>query len=445
MKNKSGLGLLVLEILLSSVVAAALSRVVQGGFFVPDTLHANYLEIFAICLISQVILFGEVVLSRRKWVTRGLYAALSVVAIGVAVATATTLNPVQDTTENYFVAVVIFVVVNVLVFALGRRHTTTIMLFAVSGFLVGYIQLNYASCMTGTSLILVVSALAMTGLRSWRDVDAAAVSSKGTSTSLSVVSALAFPVGACALGCLLVFGVIMPLNPPYLTVELQTEYLAYPEEYVKTAVSPEEDPDNVQESNNVDENRDPETTSDEWQDPDAQMEIAAQSQSNRNDSQMDDDPVGGQGITALALNTQFPWLLLVVALVIVVVMLLWGVPYVVRRRRLDKIKALSPDEQVDALYQFFIERFKRLGLERPANLSAVDYANLYRARIAPFAGSQEAGSFDHLTALYVAHRYAGEQVGEGDLDALYYLYDAFYDNARRELGAFAFRTRYVAL
>ena len=78
-------------------------------------------------------------------------------------------------------------------------------------------------------------------------------------------------------------------------------------------------------------------------------------------------------------------------------------------------------------------------------MTPVDYANKFREHIYPFAGAQEAGTFDHLTALFVAQQYGDAPIADDDLKAMDYLYEDFYKRARKELGLLGYRVRHLTL
>ena len=441
----------VLEFVLCVLIASMLCRTVQGGFNVPDVVH-GYGVNAAVSVILQALLFATMVKPRAKWVLCGVYIGLFAVCAIASIATSTTAIRIDDVQENYFVSVAIFFSVNVACFVLSRTHKRCLVLCGAGGFLAGYIQFMYLTNMTATTMVVVLSALALLFVRSFLDTALRMpVVPKPLAVKGAVVAAV-IPFAACFLGMALVLGVIMPLDPPAAELKLQTVYLKYQEEYVQNGVADAEDPNNKEKTNSTDDSKDPKTTNDRQEDEDADQNDGSESKSKDQNKdylsgEYSDLNLAGavEGITALALNPSIPWnliILLVVALVVVAL----TVPRTVRHRLfIRKVKELPPNSQVKELYRFFLGRFAKLGLAKPENLSVVEYANNFRSRLKPYVGAQTAGSFDHLTALYIQQEYAADPVDQEDLDALYYLYDNFYPNCYKDLGFWRYTFRYYFL
>ena len=457
--------------------------------------------------------------SRVKIATRVAYVLVSIVFIALSVTFTATANPVEDVPENYFVCTCIFVIVNAVVFALSRKRTTTFVLFVAGCIACAYIQLLFEFNMTLDLFLFVVTCFVLMALGGgeqrgvgrqhginqrkqtkagkWNGASEHGFSQTGThpssqtgmrSSSQTVARLLApttllIPIIYSACICALAFGVafciIEVVHPSAVNIELTTEYMAYPEDKVRTAVSPEENPDERDQSNNID-NDDSKTTTDKQEDENSQVENGAGIQEQQNEQNDNRENLGtselardaensndatvsdpntaddasnsnsgssgsSQGITALALNTPTPWFLLIIALIALAVVILYVLPYAARYIRLRKIQKLNPASQITHLYKFFIARFAKLGIARPATTSAIDFANLARARISPYAGSQSPGTFDHLTALYIEQTFGNAKPSPEDLKAMYYLYWQFYKNARTQLGWFKFRFRHIML
>ncbi len=441
--------LLGFELLLCVVAACSLELIVQGGFNVSDAIHHNLALNLAACSVAQVVLGVGAARPSWRWGSRAAFAALLVASCAAAVAVSPQVNPVEDVPENLFVFCALVGIVNAVVFACSRKHLGCVALFALGLFACSYIQLMYTANMLVSTFVFAVAALALLALRFGAQPAAAA---GGKLPAKLVASVVGLPLALCLVASVIVIGIVMPLNPPHATIKLQTIYLAYEEQPVKGVVSLSPDTDNVVTSSNVDESLDPKTTTDKKIDESSEQHdesgtSAPQKKENYLSGKYSDIDLADlvEGARKVALNSSIPWPLLILIVFVLVVVLLVLPRFVVRKVRWQRMRNKGNGTYVITLYRFFLSRFAKLGFAKPDAMTPVDYANKFRERIYPFAGAQEAGSFDHLTALFVAQQYGDVPVADEDLKAMDYLYESFYRKARKELGLFGYRIRHLTL
>ena len=439
------------ELALSVVVAAALCYTVQGGFNISEEIHANVALDIVVCAALQAILLAGTVKRSVKIAAWSGYAAIAVFACVAAVMMAPEGNPVDDAPQNLFVAVVIFAVVNVAVFALSRKAATCVALFGIGAFTCGFIQFLYTMNMLVATVVFLFAAGMLIALRAYLTTAELAAPGALPLLGKASVAGIAMPFAACLMACVVVLGVIMPLNPPHAVIKLFNEYVAYEEDRVRTAVELDSDAEKTVTSSNVDESLKPRTTSDKKESDDPQTQTADNVSQNRprdylSDDYSDVDLSGMMGnAQELALNLPFPWQFLVLALVLLFLLLLTVPRYLVHRLRLKRMTALRHDEQIAALYGFFLTRFEKLGIGKPEALSPVEYANMYRSRLNPYVGAQAAGTFDHMTALFVLSKYAGITPDDEDMACMRWMYWEFYARCRKQLGLVRYGFRHFTL
>lgn len=441
------------QIALCVLMAVALSYTVQGSFRVSDALHGNIALGFALCALLQGILFAGVVNAAAKVASYLGWLAASIAICAVAIFTAGDSNPVADVEGNAFCAMVVLCVVNVLVFSLTRKHAMCVLLFGIGCFTCGFVQFLYTTNMLVAAVVFAVCSAMMIALRGYLDTKLVAINaSAGSLTNKIALIGVLAPLGACLLACVVVIGIIMPLNPPHASVKLFTTYLAYEEVNVKTGVELDDSADKTATSSTVDESLPPRTTTDKKTDDYAEQKIensSADSQKTKDylSKQYSDVDLsaGLEGLQAIALNKSIPWVPIILGILLAIALVLLVPPRLVRARRLAKIKQAPVDRQVEMLYSFFLSRFGKLGFAKPEALSPVQYANLFRERIFPYAGAQGACTFDHLTALLVWQRFAGIQPDKEDLECMYALYKEFYRKCRNELGFASYNIRHMTL
>lgn len=437
------------ELLLCTVAACSLELIVQGGFNVSDAIHHNLVLNLAVCFVDQAVLSVGVARPSWRWGSRAAFVLLLVASCAVAVAISPQVNPVEDVPENLFVFCALVGIVNAVVFACSRKHLGCVALFALGSFTCGYIQLMYTANMLVNTFVFVVAALALVALR----LGAQPVGATGGKLPAKLAaSVVGLPLALCLVASVVVIGIVMPLNPPHATIKLQTIYLAYEEQPVKGVVSLSPDTDNVVTSSNIDESLDPKTTTDKKVDENSEQHdesgvSAPQKKENYLSGKYSDIDLAGlvEGAQKVALNSSIPWPLLILIILVLIVVLLVLPRFLVRRIRWQRMRNMGNGAYVTALYRFFLARFAKLGFAKPDAMTPVDYANKFREHIYPFAGAQEAGTFDHLTALFVAQQYGDAPIADDDLKAMDYLYEDFYKRARKELGLLGYRVRHLTL
>lgn len=442
----------VAELFLSAVVSAALCYTVQGGFNVSDAVHeAVWLDVL-VCVALQGILLAGTFAPKRKIAAFAGYAVVSVGACVAAIMLSPAENPIADVPQNLFVTVALFVVVNLFVHALARRRITCIVLFGLGAFVCGYTQFLYTMNMLVATVVFLVSAGMLLAFRSYAEtVEMVSATSFPLLGKASLVGTL-LPLLACVAASVVVIGVIMPLDPPHASIKLFNEYLSYEEDPVKTSVVLDEDAEKKLTTSTVDETLEPRTTTDKIIDDAAPQQASpdnAREGDTKNYLSGDYSDVDLSGLVdnmqALALNMPFPWEVVILCTLAILLVLLILPRYILHRVRLRRIASKPPREQVALLYSFFLSRFKKLGMEKPSSLSPVEYANLFRRRLAPYVGAQEAGSFDHLTALLVQQEYSDVEPDDEDLQCMYWMYKMFYKRCRKELGLFNYGFRRLTL
>ena len=440
------------ELGISAVVAAALCYTVQGGFNISDEVHgAVWLDVL-VCLALQAILLSGVFSSKLKVAAPVSYVVVAVVACVVAIAVAPAGNPIADEPQNPFAATVLFFAVNLVVFLLARHRITALVLFGLGAFACGCTEFLYSMHMLVATAVFLVASGALVAFRAYADTARAVAPGSAPLLGKASLVGTLIPLVACLASAAVAIGVIMPLDPPHATIKLFNEYVAYEDDRVKTSVVMDENAEKVLTSSNIDESLEPRTTTDVRLDGDAPREKKPETppKSDVNDylsGDLSDVDISGMldNVQTIALDPPIPWPLIILLVIAAIVALLTLPRLIVHRMRLRRISAKPPRDQITRLYSFFLSRFKKLGIEKPEALTPVEFANLFRSRLAPYVGAQEAGTFDHLTALLVEQEYAGGEPDAEDLEYMHALYRDFYKRCRKELGLFNYGFRRLTL
>ena len=132
---------------------------------------------------------------------------------------------------------------------------------------------------------------------------------------------------------------------------------------------------------------------------------------------------------------QPPWMLALVALAVVAACVLVVAARVRWRAvRLRRIERKPPAQQIVCLYEFLLSRFKRLGLDKPAQSTPLEYAYDYRRRMVPFTRNTGKVDLVHVTLAYQRAAFGSGELAPDDLDKVKRYYRAFFGNAHRYVG-----------
>lgn len=105
-----------------------------------------------------------------------------------------------------------------------------------------------------------------------------------------------------------------------------------------------------------------------------------------------------------------------------------------RSRRLKKMASLPRSAQAIALYNFLVERLRRLGIRKPAQLTPFEFALGTRTALEPFTRGANGSSFLDATVAYVDSAYGDQELEQDKYEKLIDFYKAFFKNAREYAG-----------
>jgi hypothetical protein len=232
------------------------------------------------------------------------------------------------------------------------------------------------------------------------------------------------------------------LNPPTLDVELLTRYMRYDVlELVGIAqqypVPDDWDTDGSQ-GDTIQAGETNDTQDDTPEEADSQENGPAVPEENQ------PDPSDTKDLASVSYDQDLAGLL-AVALVLAFLALL-SVPFVrrwLRRRRLARLRQGTPEEQVVALYRFYLEKFARLGCPRLPAQTEREYARRYSEQLSGY--TQGGMSLERMTALYLDARYGGLPPADEECQALAELYPVFLKNCRMLMGRGRYLFKYFVL
>ncbi|MDO4183087.1 MAG: DUF4129 domain-containing protein [Coriobacteriia bacterium] len=438
------------DFLLVLVSSVCLSLAVSYGFDAAAGLRGNVLIHAGIAIPLLVILFAggwskKAVAASAFGVC--VYCAAVIVVCALSVPADVPLfvdAQINDVDGNYVVFGFVLVVVPVLTYLLSRRRVGVLVLLVGGVLTFGLTQYLFRAWATeepGT-VIALVGMIALFALFVFQGYRSNVVqSSRVRKTAFAPAAAFAVVVSALCLGVGALAFVLVIGNLGLTTPEIKPfqDYYARPVvEY--SGVYDEQQVDN------------PDLTTSQTND------TVLDSNQDAEDGQHDQSPQDNQNQGADPLTQTFQFLsafdpsdwnaafaainyqqlalsalaiaaLIVLALAILV--LIWDQR---RKRRLQKWAQEPVQTRIYHMYDYFVDRFAKMGLRRPENMTLLEYALASRQNMAPFAQGTRGVDFLALTLAYQRACYAAGSATEADGTLFESFYQAFYKNARTYVG-----------
>ena len=451
---KSFLAASAFDFALVLAASTALVFTVSYGFLSANAYRGNVALVAGICAPLLLCLFAGA-WSKRAVVFSALATAL-VAACIVGVAAALTPEGVplfvaaddwasngalNDVEENYVIFACVAVVAPVLVFLLSRRRVGLVALLVVGTAACGLIQFLYRDWLSAHGGLAAASALlaAIVGLFVYQSYRASVrEAARARRTAFAPAFGYALLIGAVCVACGLgvFYGVVDGLALQTPEVKLFERYAAQPEEEVE----------GVYDAQSVE----GDDTTDELDDETDETNATAPEGISPDDvaDSLGSSTVGAAFHEALGYSSADPeqdfraigYFILVLGaflLLVLVAALLAGAIALRRRqreRRLARIAGRSRSFQVRYLYHFVLRGFRRMGIDRPASLTPLEYAHEYERVLRPFACEQENIDFTDVTCAYVHAAYSAEEASEAELACVVAYYRLFFGHARLHVG-----------
>lgn len=423
------------EFLLVTVVTVALAFTFLQGFKIGDTLLGSPLT-YVVLVLEVVALFA--VASSRRTLLPGCLALLMALVVCCVVGLGATEGAVtQDSAGNWLLGVLLMALCGVAPFALSRGRAGTALLFIGGVFMGSWTQFFFEAPVLAPSLVFLLACIALLVYKNYLCSVRAAMSARKVSFPVGLATGVATAVLAVAVGALAWFAVIAPLSPGVVDVKLITEYRAL-EEVQARGVSQERMLSNLDLTGS-------ETTTGTRTTDDLRVEEDGIPMPARPlETQHTEEDASGSftGLDLEELQEDFnvranplpPALLGLLALL----PLLAVVGYFVgrrrwRTRRLERIRALPPTQQVRALYLFLTPRLARVGFGIPNGQTPLEFA---QGNVSAFSVLDAAAgaSFLEATRAYVRVAYGKHEATQEEADCLVAYYQGFWKAARRQLG-----------
>ena len=429
------------DFVLCAIASCCLSCSCFVGFKATHVFMADPLPAILLCVVLTAAFFA---IAYRPNIAAAGSVALVVLICAGAVAgwqASGTESLLDDVEGNYAYLVVLCSLCSAAVFMLSRKRAGAVVLLVGGLFLCAIMEYLYWG---GHLVEFVLFGLSAAALLAYRRYQAGL---RGSDTEqLSFGSAVIAAVVVVALATGLSAGVfavcIAPLDPPNVIVKLLTKHVRMDEEHllgVGDAVDVEND-DLTSSDTNDRQNPESDENANGSQDQQQNMDDSSQSDDNTVDDAgsavgldeyMDHD--AGQ-----AVNTSMPdWApflmgFLVIALVAAIIA---GRKYL-RRRRVEALRALPPDERVRGMFLLLLGKLRRMKVPEPECQTLNEYLVTVEPMMARFEQLEGDAKpqWNELVATYALSAYGKVTPSDGDLATFDTYYGEFYRRARRYVG-----------
>ncbi len=430
------------DFVLVATCAVSLTYVVLRGFYVSAAIQGGLLPALVV-LVLTFLLF--VVGSSRRLLLPGAIAYGLLVLGGCLAAAALTSGSVfYDNEANYLIFFLMCALVSTLVYCMTRKRLASVVLLMVGIFTCGWIEFFYAYGDVLPSLAFLLACIACTVYKNYQLSARTATSVRGVSFPVGFAMAAGTALLAIGVAALVWVCVIAPLNPSALNIKLITEHRAKETVEQKGTSTEYLTPDTSMTS---DQTTDASRTTDDLVRTDDGEPEPARPLSNTSVSEETESAGSFLGIDVETLEEAFdfegnPYLEEIARALALLLLVLVPLYFIGRRwwrrRRLAKILARPPTEQVFALFMFLTDRLARVGVEIPAGATVLEFALNNQNTLLYFneaASTKEAPvSFLALTQTYVACAYGKAEATEEEAAAFAAYYRGFWKAARKQLG-----------
>lgn len=230
------------------------------------------------------------------------------------------------------------------------------------------------------------------------------------------------------------YGIVKPLDPPTRDLKLITKLLSFDILELLGVASTQE----VKDPNQGDEDQDEEEPPEEKEEEKDDEENGQDEDENKQES---DEKISAQTMSYNEKDYTVYW---VTALVILLLATPFVIKYVLRARRRRRLNGLDASNQAAFVYDFFLNRLKKLGVGKADSQTILEYAEQQEAVLENFT-AEDGTTFEEMTELYNYHLYSKLPVRPEDAKKFVAMYDSFYKNAKVFVGTWRYIRKFWVL
>jgi len=230
------------------------------------------------------------------------------------------------------------------------------------------------------------------------------------------------------------YGIVKPLDPPTRDLKLITKLMSFDILELLGVASTQE----VKDPNQGDEDQDEEEPPEEKEEEKDDEENEQDEEENKQES---DEKISAQTMSYNEKDYTVYW---VTALIILLLAAPFVIKYVLRSRRRRRLNGLDASNQAAFVYDFFLDRLKKLGVGKADSQTILEYAEQQEGVLENFT-AEDGTTFEEMTELYNYHLYSKLPIKTEDAAKFVAMYDSFYKNAKAFVGTWKYIRKFWVL
>lgn len=230
------------------------------------------------------------------------------------------------------------------------------------------------------------------------------------------------------------YGIVKPLDPPTRDLKLITKLMSFDILELLGVASAQE----VKDPNQGDEDQDEEEPPEEKEEEKDDEENEQDEEENKQES---DEKISAQTMSYNEKDYTVYW---VTALIILLLAAPFVIKYVLRSRRRRRLNGLDASNQAAFVYDFFLDRLKKLGVGKADSQTILEYAEQQEGVLESFT-AEDGTTFEEMTELYNYHLYSKLPIKTEDAAKFVAMYDSFYKNAKAFVGTWKYIRKFWVL
>ncbi len=230
------------------------------------------------------------------------------------------------------------------------------------------------------------------------------------------------------------YGIVKPLDPPTRDLKLITKLMSFDILELLGVASTQEVKDPNQGEEDQDEEEPPEEKEEEKDDEENE-------QNEEENKQESDEKISAQTMSYNEKDYTVYW---VTALIILLLAAPFVIKYVLRSRRRRRLNGLDASNQAAFVYDFFLDRLKKLGVGKADSQTILEYAEQQEGVLENFT-AEDGTTFEEMTELYNYHLYSKLPIKTEDAAKFVAMYDSFYKNAKAFVGTWRYIHKFWVL
>lgn len=229
------------------------------------------------------------------------------------------------------------------------------------------------------------------------------------------------------------YGIVKPLDPPTRDLKLITKLLSFDILELLGVASTEE----VKEpGENEDDDKDDQKEQEQQQEEDNEEEDQEDEQNRESNEQ-----ISASTISYEEEDYTVYW---VTALIVLLLAAPFVIKYALRARRRRRLNGLDASNQAAFVYDFFLNRFRKLGYGKADNVTVLEYAEQQGEFLQNFVAS-DGTTFEEISDIYNHYLYSKVPVTSTEAGQFLAIYDSFYKNARAYVGPWKYLLKFWVL